>query len=373
MAKKKKLGALAVAMSEKQFVGPEPMWTGVATNGNMADYYNWCSKKLVLDFAKRSFLEYLAVEKIPSTYVATLPEYRFTTIGFTARLILANDDRLIPADVMQRFQDKLKKLVELAPMLREETVVTVPQVRPVAPKIDRRVEDGLAFYEKLHDEIMFSGGLEPGHRITLRNGVITPRVVTLVLPQLDKEIKELDLVTSGKDPELAEGYANTERPHLIRTATALALLKHELMEIAKILPKKEATIRKIRAKKIKPANLQVKALKFKEKDDKYNVTSVDPRTIVGAQEAWLFNVTYRKLTVLRAADQIGLSVKGSTIYGFDPKNSFTKMVRHPEETLKGVLAAGKVAARQTFELLKTIQYEAKGRCGEDTIILRVFK
>ena len=72
-------------------------------------------------------------------------------------------------------------------------------------------------------------------------------------------------------------------------------------------------------------------------------------------------------------DRDGLSVRGSTITGFDEATSITKKVRNPRQLLPAVLNLGKVPLRQVMGNLKTTEQKANGRINADTILLRVLK
>ena len=121
-------------------------------------------------------------------------------------------------------------------------------------------------------------------------------------------------------------------------------------------------------------------MKFNKADDKYSLASIDPTLIVGANELWVFNVKTRKLGKYVASsidpkglarDGTGLSVKGTTIIGFNEKESIQKTLRKPEEQLKAFKAAGKVALRKFLEEINTTDTKLNGRCNPDTVLLKV--
>lgn len=128
--------------------------------------------------------------------------------------------------------------------------------------------------------------------------------------------------------------------------------------------------RKARKKKVKSAVDLLKSLKFQKECKELKLMSIDPANIIGAMSLWVYNTKYKKLTVLHASGPKGLSVKGTTVIGFDEKSSICKTVRKPEQVTKEVLGAGKVALRKIMAGLKTTEYAATGRIGSDTILLR---
>jgi hypothetical protein len=137
--------------------------------------------------------------------------------------------------------------------------------------------------------------------------------------------------------------------------------------------------RKPRVAKPKSADKQVNKVKFLAVDDKYKITSINPVEIVGASELWVFNVKTRKIGKYVAAnidpkgmgrDGTGLSVKGTTITGFDENLSIQKTLRKPEEQLKEFKAAGKVKLRKFLDEITTTDTKLNGRLNPDTVLLK---
>jgi hypothetical protein len=65
-----------------------------------------------------------------------------------------------------------------------------------------------------------------------------------------------------------------------------------------------------------------------------------------------------------------MTVKGSTLVGFDETRSVQKTVRKPEETLKEFKKAGKVKLRTFLNDINAVEVKLNGRLGIDTVILR---
>jgi hypothetical protein len=98
--------------------------------------------------------------------------------------------------------------------------------------------------------------------------------------------------------------------------------------------------------------------------------SCKPEDILTSTELWVYNTKYRKVTVYKA-DNGTLSVKGTTILGFDIKNSKTQMLRKPEEFFKG-LSMGKRALNSAIKNLTTKPTTPNGRINEECILLGAF-
>jgi hypothetical protein len=67
----------------------------------------------------------------------------------------------------------------------------------------------------------------------------------------------------------------------------------------------------------------------------------------------------------------GLSIKGTTLIGFDVVGSKSMTLRKPEDFFKG-LTIGKRPLNAAFKALKTKPATPNGRINEDCIILGAF-
>lgn len=132
-------------------------------------------------------------------------------------------------------------------------------------------------------------------------------------------------------------------------------------------------------KRVRSVEKIVSKIKYKISDDKYQVASISPTDIIGASELWVFNTKTRKLGKYVASnpdplgtrrDGSGLSVKGTTITGFDEEKSIQKTLRKPEVVLDEFKKAGKIKLRKFLEEIQTTDTKLNGRINLDTIILK---
>jgi hypothetical protein len=116
----------------------------------------------------------------------------------------------------------------------------------------------------------------------------------------------------------------------------------------------------------------VSKIKFKDKDVDFNLVSINPINIVGATELWVYNTKYRKLGRYIADEMLQtLSVKGSTITGFNTSTSVQKTLRKPEEQLKQFTSSSKPALRKFLTDIKSKDQLLTGRINGETILLKV--
>jgi hypothetical protein len=131
--------------------------------------------------------------------------------------------------------------------------------------------------------------------------------------------------------------------------------------------------RKPRAAKEKSPTQQVKGIKYKIEDTELKIRSLPPTEMIGAFQVWLYNSKTKKLSKYSTDSARGIQAKGSAIQNWEPDNSKQKTLRKPEETIKELMAAGKVKLRTFLEDLKTKEQSVNGRLNIDTIILKVLR
>jgi hypothetical protein len=199
---------------------------------------------------------------------------------------------------------------------------------------------------------------------------IKPQIAARIAEHFRPQYEEITEAQTGKDPDLVEAYKGWRKPVLkIMGLFIKRIIDH--MDEVEVAGK---AVRKPRKKKVKPPHVLVAKMNYcREHEDCPNVTSIEPKTIIGASQLWVFNVKTRNLSVYHAVDRDGLSVRGSTITGFDEAVSITKKLRKPELIIPQVLNSAKVPLRSIMKDLTTTEQKATGRINVDTILLRVLK
>ena len=195
-------------------------------------------------------------------------------------------------------------------------------------------------------------------------------------PPTSAQKKKMSESESDQWDQIKEGYGHIKKAELKKIVSAL----ESLLEACDFVIESSKATRKTRKPKAKPAAKVVEKLKYKKTDDKYKLASIDPASIVGASTLWVFNTKTRKLGKYVAAEVdptgagregSGLSVKGTTITGFDETQSVQKTLRKPDETLKDFKSAGKVKLRKFMDEINTTDTKLNGRINPDTILLKV--
>jgi len=180
----------------------------------------------------------------------------------------------------------------------------------------------------------------------------------------------LELASGQADEQLREGYRHNTRKNvnkLIAFYESIATACEQIAAEAKVL-------KKVRAKKIKPAEDLVKKLKFRVSDDKLAITSVPPAQMIRAQGVVVYNTKNRKIGYYVSTTSEGFGVKGTSLTNFTAK-SLQKTLRKPAEQLKEFKEQNTQKRFETWftKSVKTTETELNGRFNEDIVILKVFK
>ena len=180
----------------------------------------------------------------------------------------------------------------------------------------------------------------------------------------------LELASGEADEQLREAYRHNSRKNvkkLIDFYESISAACDQIIAEAKVL-------KKVRTKKVKPAEELVKKVKFRLTDDKLGITSVPPAQLIGAQNAVVFNTKTRKIGYYISTSSAGLTVKGTSLINFTEKSS-QKTLRKPEVQLKEFKEQNTQKRVENWftKNVKTTETVLNGRLNEDIVILKVFK
>ena len=179
-----------------------------------------------------------------------------------------------------------------------------------------------------------------------------------------KDEHEADLAS-----QLREGYAHVKKADAKKWLEALENL---MSALDMIIDSAKAT-RKTRTKKAPSKEKMIAKLQYKDKDERYQIVSVNPLEIVDATEVWVFNTKTRKLGKYVAEQHTTIKIKGTTLQFYDEAASVQKTLRKPEETLKEFKRANKVALRKFLDNINSVEIKLNGRLNADTVILKAIK
>ena len=355
-------------------VGKEPTLTSQSTKAQVCDAFNWYSYSCDMSDSKKYVIAYLKTQykKAADTLVARLnllPDWEFGPTGWMARQINIGNE--LPPEYNLRFQDRLKTLNEKAKVLAERANKEVAVVAKVS--VQRNVTPGassiIAEIDERIDSLTKKSEPFDGYKFLSDRSATAP-TLTDVVRYYEPYLKEANEAQNKKGNEqVLEAYSKLAkgRAKLISEFLTKFISDCEVMQSNK---KRE---RKPRSKKVKSALQVTKHLKYKLSDDTYNIKSIQATDVPGSLQLWVFNTKTRKLGVYYADDTQALTVKGTTVMGFNPATSLQKKLRKPEKTLPDVVTGTKVSLRKIMEGINAKAQALNGRINSDTILVRSIK
>ncbi len=371
MKKERKVKSAAVRrpkFADEKYLGPEPTVTEDSTQSDLARAYTWFNYFYSSDDAKSftiSYLKYIKYDKDTVRKLASVKAVELHNIGWNCRLLHSGSN--LPDDVWFKIEAKIRDLTKDIVETQEATEEPVIKVVSIQDRINAKASDLIGELEEQLD-IFFQEGVVQFDvkKWTLEKG-IKPQIAKRIAEHFRPQYEEITEALEGKDKELVEAYRGWRKPVL----KIMALFIKRIIDHMTELDSAGQAVRKPRKVKVKPAHVLVSKMKYCASSDA--LKSVEPKEIIGASQLWVFNTKTRNLSVYHAVGRSGLSVRGTTITGFDTDASITKKLRKPEEQTQQLLKAGKVDLRHFMNALSTKDAKANGRINADTILLRVVK
>jgi len=199
---------------------------------------------------------------------------------------------------------------------------------------------------------------------------IQPAHVKTIITLAEKRIKEYEELLTTKDSQMLEAYKHYGKRQIN------AVIKWWTQVVADcnsygIIKKQAKAPRKKKA--VTPEKV-VSKLKFMKEFAELKLKSIEPTQIVTATELWVYNTKNRKLGIYIVDQYAGaLTVKNSSIVGFDAAASVQKTMRKPKDQLKDWASNGKPAAKKWFKGVRATETKLNGRISADMILLKAYK
>ena len=369
---------------DEQKMGTEPVFDETSTQTDIMSAMNWYGYFYEADQSKKWLVEYMkfvGYDKEEIKLVKTSPwgksgifvdgdqVINLRTSGFIGRMIMRGLKNL-----PQNFADKLnyyieysKSISKLSKPKKEET--SQATYKPSIQDHIREQVMGLCGEIEGAIDDFFDNSCTP--TIDIYDWLVQNEVKGLIAKRVGEEfMPTLSKVNNIWDDELvAEEYSHLKKKQIVAFQKFLQTIVDDCLRYSA----NQNTQRKPRKKKPVTAQKQVSKLKYKKQDDTYKIASINPIEIVGCERLYVFNTKYRKLGVYESESRNGLSVKGSTIQGFNPLTSKCKRVRKPEDVLTKILNGGKLAVRRQYESINSVEKDLTGRINDETILLKIVK
>jgi len=249
----------------------------------------------------------------------------------------------------------------------DEKKSSVPELT-IQDRIKIKINEHIGYFEELQDELRDKTKLDPKAFAYFKKENVPQNMLKGIAQPFIERLAEWQEAKAGTDEDLKEGYSHWQAKDFKKY---FAFVEAILADIDAYAKTKKA-VKVARVKKAPNKQKQVAKMKFAKDNTTYKIASVDPVTVIGATELYVFNVKTRKLGKYVADSHIGvLGVKGTTIVGYDTNLSTQKTLRKPERQLPDFMGSNKVNKRKFLQGIKSVEIALNGRINSDTILLHV--
>ena len=342
----------------------EPKFSGELSQTELTQALSWYAQnrdnkdatKYVADYFKKT-LKIQAPESVKS---------QASTFGFVCRIVSLGGVLNAPNKLwFDKTIEELKNAEQ--PDVKPAKVANVVSIQD---HIKRKAGECIGELEGQIDELItskFSADISPyGLMNTLE---IKGAHTKFIIEHFKTRRAEYDEVLTTTDSDVKEAYSNFTKVQLKKLVAYCDQVIIDGMRLAGDSVKS----RKPRKRKAKSPDQLVSKINYAKDFAELKLVSVDPKTIVGANQLWVYNTKTRKLGCYNAEDAAGLSIKGSTLQNFAESKSIQKTLRKPAVTLPEELKGGKVALRNVLTDIRAAEGVLTGRINNDTILLRTIK
>ena len=290
-------------------------------------------------------------------------------IGIMCRLI--SNGNTLSDEHMALLESRVAILVakheETKEVKKVVDVVTAPVVS-IQDRMDEKARELAGEIEGAIDEFTLTKGKSTfSAKNYLKSQSVSAPIAKRIGDMYVKLYNELADAINQDDAQLVEGYSNFTK----RELKAFHKFVGEIVDDCQQMVQTAKADRAPRKRKPKSPTKLVSKMKFMREFADLGLKSIKPETIIGSSEVWYYNTKYRRVGVYKGEGGNPLSVKGTTIIGFDIKESQQMTLRKPEEFFKG-LALGKRALNNALKKLTTKPSAPNGRINEECILLGAF-
>ena len=346
----------------------EPTLTPETYTRDLIMALNWYNTNSTDKDRRKWVLQYLVSNNLKTAVVAlnSATDFELRSLSFLCRLSMRGQE-LEEKDV-----DHITKMVkDLSYKYKKTKEKVVVKDVVAAPKVS--IQERMAELASTH-AAEFDGAIDDfvkektefSAKHYLKSHYVSSPVAKRIGEKYTRLVAELQEAVAGEDDQLVEGYKFLSKRELKKF---LGFVESIVADCTQQVQSAK-TARAPRIRKPQPASKITARVKFMKELPELGLKSVKPETIVGTDEVWVYNTKYRRVTVYKAESGT-LSVRGTTILGFDVKESKTMTVRKPEEYFKG-LAMGKRALGAAMKKLTSKPAVPNGRINEECIILGAF-
>jgi hypothetical protein len=370
-----KIKLLNPRSSDTNILGMEPTWQVQPTEyrtSRLSKAFSWYNYFYGKKDARDMIVNYLEAHdrRADVRLLKGIPDsaIRLTT-GWLCRMSMVGLE-LHDAEQL-KLQNQLREILDSkqneVTEVTEEPAVAKPNIQD---RLREKASECNGELDGMFDEFMLSGAkltadFKP---VTIMRGLnVAPQMISQILDNWKRKLAEFEAVVEGKDAQLVEAYSHLSKIQLrnvIKFCEAVINDCGAYVQIKKV-ERKPRTVRAVPPEK--------RAAKFKMQAEfaELKLKSQPAASLVDKTEAWLYDSKKRKLIHLVADSHTqAFTVKNNSVIGFSTVETVQKTLRKPAEQLKGIVGAGKPAARKAFKDINTTETAWNARGTENLIILK---
>lgn len=370
----------------RKIINPDAVFNGDEPSGTAVDFskenyksammrsLSWFSRekddkdarKYVYDYLKKT----MGYDKIKIKTLDAVKDSKFEKSKCWVCRLITTGAKVSPEHQLV-IDEMIAKLYSEAaapkPVVVKEQAVAVAAPKPtIQEAIAEKAKEYIGDLEGAIDDGFVANKYEFSLYNDMKAKQLPSQYIQYIRPWAQGKLDEMSEVREGNDKELVEGYSNFNKRHL---NAFIKWLEAVIEDCDRFSAFKKAN-RKPRVTKPKAPSVQVAKLKYMTEYPLLGIKSIAPSTLIGCEQLWIYNTKTRKLGVYKSTSTQGLQVKGTTIQNYDPDQSICKTIRKPEEVIKKVKEAGKIALRKVLTDVKAKEAQMNGRINADIILLR---
>lgn len=324
---------------------------------------------------KSEFMKFAAtIDRDKAKELKRVPDYAFSVFGKYA--YIGNKGAELSEEHTESIIRGIDKLLELHPYVEEVIEEAKPEAKVVSiqDRMRQQVSDLCGQWEGYLDD--WRDGefdlkkFDPYKEMIVHQPAIKPAHAKIIQQMYEAMYAEAQELVAWEDEDIKEAYSQftgraQDRKNFLKFYEMIMTATSTLINTGK-------ANRKPRTKKAPSKEKLIAKMKYKESEPTIGLASINPISILEANELWVYNTKNRKLMHYVAEEMVGgLGVKGTSLVGFDMKKSTQKTIRKPE-VLKGSDKLARTKFEKLYNDLTTTDTACNGRINEHCVIIKAF-
>ena len=360
---------------DEMHMGPEPDVDYFKDN-NEGAYYNWYNymydrkqiNQVIIAYAKK-----FKYKNAPRFSRMFLPQTLAAIIRGLENGVVFPDHKDFPGEGSAGYQkflhQELRYWNKKAGDLKQKDLDTTKIVKKKRPSVQENINNK---GQSLLADVDFAIDTWDINKFDMYKYLVDKQVSSAVANSIvnahDPMIDEIKEARSGKCKQLKEGYSHYTKSELSKFYDFIVKLKTDTERYVE----NHKPVRKPRKAKQYSAEEQVKKLSYLKEDTENQIVSVQPMSIVGSNQLWIYNSKTNEIINYTAIDRGGLKVKGTTIKNFDETISASKKLGvKTSHFIDRILEGGSITLNKVMSEINSKAGKVTGRINNNMILLKV--